>query len=91
MVISGDTCLDTGLKGVNKGSAVAALQQMWQIRPEETLVFGDQFNDVDMFDCAFYSYAMGNASREVRQRARFVTGTNNEGAVVNVIRELTGL
>lgn len=91
LVISGDTCLDTGLKGVNKGSAVAALQQMWQIRSEETLVFGDQFNDVDMFDCAFYSYAMGNASREVRQRARFVTGTNNEGAVVNVIRELTGL
>lgn len=91
LVISGESCLDTGLQGVTKGTAVEALQKMWGITPEETLVFGDQFNDVEMFDCAYYSYAMSNAMDGVKQRARFLAGNNNEGAVVNVIRELTGL
>ena len=91
LVISGESCLDTGLKGVTKGTAVQALQKMWGITPEETLVFGDQFNDVEMFDCAYYSYAMENAVDGVKQRARFLAGNNNEGAVVNVIRALTGL
>ena len=91
LVISGENCLDTGLKGVNKGSAVAALQKMWRILPEETLVFGDQWNDVEMFDCAKYSYAMENAADVVKQKANFVAGNNNEGAVVNIIKEYTGL
>ncbi|MEI3522855.1 MAG: HAD hydrolase family protein [Anaerotignum sp.] len=52
LVISGDACLDTGIKGVTKGSALAALEEMWGISLKETLVFGDQFNDVEMFDQA---------------------------------------
>lgn len=91
LVISGDACLDTGIKGVTKGSALAALQEMWGISPEETLVFGDQFNDVEMFDQAYYSYAMENAMDGVKERARFVAGNNNNGAVVDTICRLTGL
>ncbi len=91
LVISGDACLDTGIKGVTKGSALAALQEMWGISPEETLVFGDQFNDVEMFDQAYYSYAMENATDGVKERARFVAGNNNNGAVVDTICRLTGL
>lgn len=91
LVISGDACLDTGIKGVTKGSALAALQEMWGISPEETLVFGDQFNDVEMFDQAYYSYAMENAMDGVKERARFVAGNNNKGAVVDTICRLTGL
>lgn len=91
LVISGENCLDTGLQGVNKGSAVKALQKMWGILPEETLVFGDQWNDVEMFACATYSYAMENASDAVKEKANFVAGNNNDGAVVNIIKEYTGL
>lgn len=91
LVVSGEGCLDTGLKGVHKGAAVAQLQKMWHITPEETVVFGDQFNDVEMFDQAAYSYAMENAVPQVRQKARFVAGSNNDGAVVKVIRELLAL
>lgn len=91
LVISGDACLDTGLKGVTKGTAVAALQKMWGVTPEETIVFGDQYNDVEMFKQAYYSYAMEGAADGVKQFARFQAGSNNHGGVVKAIRELTGL
>jgi len=91
LVISGDTCLDTGLNGVTKGTAVSALQEMRGIKPEETMVFGDQYNDVEMFKQAYYSYAMKDASDGVKKFARFQAGSNNKGGVVKAIREMTGL
>ncbi|MDD3393180.1 MAG: HAD family phosphatase [Clostridia bacterium] len=91
LVISGDTCLDTGLRGVTKGTAVAALQKMWDVAPEETVVFGDQYNDVEMFHQAYHSYAMEGAADGVKRYARFQAGSNNDGGVVKAIRELTGL
>ncbi len=91
LVISGDACLDTGRKGITKGTAVAALQNMWGISPKETMVFGDQYNDVEMLKQAYYSYAMEGAAEGVKKYARFQAGSNNKGGVVKAIRGITGL
>lgn len=91
LVVSGATCMDTGIRGVNKGTAVKALQEMWGILPEETMVFGDQQNDMEMFGRARYSFAMANAAEEVKTQARFLAGSNNDGGVVKAIREFTGI
>ena len=91
LVTSGEGCMDSGIYGVNKGAAVEALQEMWGITPEETMVFGDQYNDVEMFDRAHYSFAMAGAMEGVKKKARFVTGSNNEGSVVKEIRKFTGI
>ena len=88
---SGPDCLDTGICGVNKGTAVEALQQMWNITPEETMVFGDQYNDIEMFERAYYSFAMQDAVEGVKKKARFQAGSNNEGGVVQAIRQITGI
>jgi len=91
LVTSGEGCMDTGIYGVNKGTAVEVLQEMWNITPEETMVFGDQYNDVEMFDRAHYSFAMAGAVEGVKKKARFIAGSNNEGGVVKAIREITGV
>ena len=91
LVTSGEGCMDTGIYGVNKGTAVEALQGMWGITPEETMVFGDQYNDVEMFTRAHYSFAMEGAVEGVKKKARFIAGSNNEGGVVKAIREITGV
>lgn len=91
LVVSGATCLDTGIRGVNKGTAVQALQEMWGISPEETMVFGDQHNDMEMFERAHYSFAMENAAAAVKARARYRAGSNNDGGVVKAIREFIGI
>lgn len=91
LVTSGEGCMDTGIYGVNKGSAVEALQEMWNITPEETMVFGDQYNDIEMFEKAYYSFAMQGAVEGVKKKARFQAGSNNEGGVVQAIRQITGI
>ena len=91
LVTSGEGCMDTGIYGVNKGTAVEVLQEMWDIAPEETMVFGDQYNDVDMFDRAHYSFAMAGAVEGVKKKARYQAGSNNEGGVVKEIRKFTGV
>ena len=91
LVTSGEGCMDTGIYGVNKGAAVEVLQKMWGITPAETMVIGDQYNDVDMFDKADYSFAMAGAMEGVKKKARFIAGSNNEGGVVKAIREMTGI
>ena len=91
LVTSGEGCMDTGIYGVHKGAAVDVLQEMWGITPEETMVFGDQYNDVEMFTRAAYSFAMAGAVEGVKKKARFIAGSNNEGAVVKTIRKITGV
>ena len=91
LVTSGPDCMDTGVYGINKGKAVEVLQELWGITPAETMVIGDQYNDVDMFDKADYSFAMAGAVEGVKKKARFIAGSNNEGGVVKAIREVTGI
>ena len=91
LMTSGEGCMDTGIYGINKGKAVEVLQELWGITPEETMVIGDQYNDVDMFDRAYYSFAMEGAVEGVKKKARFIAGSNNEGGVVKAIREITGV
>lgn len=91
LMTSGEGCMDTGIYGVNKGTAVEVLQEMWNITPEETMVFGDQYNDVDMFDRAHYSFAMAGAVEGVKKKARYLAGSNNEGGVVKEIEKFIGI
>lgn len=91
LVVSGDTCLDTGIKGVNKGHALGILQEMWGILPEETMVFGDQYNDAEMLQKGEYSFAMAGASPGVKALAKFQAGSNNEGGVCKAIGQMLNL
>ncbi len=86
VVISGELWLDVTDKKVNKGLALRYLQQLWNISPEETVVFGDQLNDLEMIQAAKFSFAMKNAQPEVKQVASFVTDydNNNEGVVKQI-------
>ena len=74
--------------GVNKGSAVRTIQECLDIRPEETMVFGDQLNDLEMLDQAYYSFAVANARKEVRDRARFQADTNVNDGVLKILKNL---
>ena len=88
LAVSGASCMDIGLHGVHKGSAVEALQKMWGISKEETMVFGDQFNDVEMLQRAKYSFAMEGAAEGVKRYANFTAGSNNRAGVVQAIRQV---
>ncbi|MCD4550034.1 Cof-type HAD-IIB family hydrolase [Schaalia sp. lx-260] len=89
--ISGHNWADLQMKGVDKGSAVRALQQHLGIGPEHTLVFGDFHNDISMLQAAHWSFAMANAHPDVIDAARFIAPSNNEDGVLRVTRHLLGI
>jgi len=88
MTISGDMWMDCMANGVCKGQAIGVLQDNLEIKPEETMVFGDQLNDVEMLQKAYYSFAVGNARAEVKKAARFQADTNERDGVLKVLKLL---
>jgi len=50
-------------------------------RPEDVVVFGDDYNDLAMFDEAFFRVAMGNSTcKELLERASYIAEANvNDG------------
>lgn len=88
ITISGDMWMDSMAFGVSKGEAIRQIQESLDILPEETMAFGDQLNDIEMLEQAYYSYAIGNARSEVKKAARFQADTNVRDGVLKVLRLL---
>lgn len=88
LTISTPEWLDIYNYSANKGKAVKLLQQKFKIDEKETMVFGDYYNDVDMFDYAYYSYAMENAPDDVKKKARFIAKSNLDNGVIEILKNL---
>ena len=86
--ISAANWADLQDRGVDKGRALRALQEYLGVTPGQTAVFGDAGNDLSMIAQAEFSFAMANASADVRAAARFLAPSNNEAGVVQVLRAL---
>jgi len=72
---------------VNKALGLKVLAEKQGIKPEEIMVIGDSYNDLQMLQYAGLAVAMGNAPQVVRQAADYVTGTNNEGGVAEALEK----
>lgn len=86
VTVSGEIWLDITAKGANKGVAIKALQEKLGITFEETMVFGDYLNDLEMMEVAYHSYAMENAHEDLKKVARFTAKSNDENGVVEAIK-----
>ena len=88
MTISGDMWMDAMAPGVCKGQAIGLHQENLNIRPEETMAFGDQLNDIEMLERSYYSFAVANAREEVKKAARFQADSNVNFGVLKVLKQL---
>lgn len=88
VVVSGPYWLDIMNQSTNKGNALKNLQQKLNISEDETMVFGDYLNDVEMLKKAKYSYAMENAHPTVKAVAHYEAGSNNDFGVVKILETL---
>lgn len=72
VVQSQKTWMDFTAPYVTKGNALMQVQEAFGISEEDTMAFGDNYNDLDMFEHAFFSYAMQDSYPEIRRAARFL-------------------
>lgn len=68
--VSGELYLDFNAVGVNKGRAVRAVLEHLGIQKEEAAVFGDNYNDIEMFHEAAHSFVMETAVEDVKKHAK---------------------
>lgn len=88
VVLSSRHWMDIMSHGVNKGVALGALQRELGITPEQTVVFGDYLNDLEMLADTPHSFAMANGHPDVIDTARYLAPTNREHGVLRVLERL---
>jgi Cof subfamily protein (haloacid dehalogenase superfamily) len=70
--------LDVTPPGVNKGTFVQTIARRIGISTDAVATIGDMQNDLAMFRVSGTSFAMGNASDDVKHQATHVTASNEE-------------
>lgn len=75
VVTSGNEWLDMMPFSVNKGTAMQVLLDSLQIRPQECLAFGDNYNDAEMLELAGHSCAMDTGKPEIKKLCSYHTDT----------------
>ena len=73
-------------KHASKGNAINKLISLYDIKPQEVAVFGDDTPDIAMFGQFGHSIAMGNAHDAVKAIATYVTLTNDQNGVVYALQ-----
>ena len=87
-VVSGLHWTDMMSAQVSKGRALAALQARLGVLPEQTAVFGDYLNDLDLYDHADLGFAMRNAHPGIHAAATYTAPANTEDGVLRTVEEL---
>lgn len=87
-IVSAKNWVDLSRIDSNKGEALKLIQDKYKIKPEETMVFGDYKNDLEMLALAKYSFAMQNAHPDVKKAANYITKTNDENGVEYILKQL---
>lgn len=83
-----DEACDFQRRKSDKSTGALHLLEHLGIHPENAVHIGDGGNDVGMFRALGWSYAMGNATDDVKQVAKRVTSNALDGGVALALREL---
>ncbi|WP_210115783.1 HAD-IIB family hydrolase [Acidipropionibacterium timonense] len=88
VTVSGRDWLAIVNLGTDKGTAVATVQERLGIGVDQTVVFGDYLNDLELMGRAALSFAMANAHPRILAAARAIAPSNADDGVVQVLRSL---
>ncbi|MCK9170115.1 MAG: HAD family hydrolase [Treponema sp.] len=72
-------------KEASKETAIKDIAEKYNIVKEDIYCFGDDHNDIGMFEYCGNSIAMGNAVQELKRMATFITSGNDEDGVAEFI------
>jgi len=65
-------------KGISKNTGLKILSKHLKLKKEEVMVFGDWYNDKDLFEFGGTNIALDNAVDELKDMADYITDKSNE-------------
>ena len=75
-------------KGISKGDVLPRLCEHLQLSMDKTVTVGDYHNDVSMLRAAKAGVAVANACDEAKAAAKYVTVSNDQHAIAQIIRDI---
>jgi Cof subfamily protein (haloacid dehalogenase superfamily) len=87
VVNSSPVFCETLAPGVSKGAGLSHALRYLGLKPEETIAFGDEENDLPLFAAAGFSAAPANAIPAVRAAARFHIPSNDDDGIAAFLEE----
>ncbi|MCI9093326.1 MAG: Cof-type HAD-IIB family hydrolase [Coprobacillus sp.] len=69
-----------------KENGIREVLKYYQINPEETMAFGDGWNDVNMFEFCKIGIAMGNADDDVKKKANYITKDIDDDGIYHALK-----
>lgn len=86
-VTSGYGMLDILLDGIHKGWGMNRLLDYYGLKSDQVMAFGDNDNDLEMLKLVGESYAMENASDQVKAASKHIAPNHQAAGVLTVIEE----
>jgi len=74
-------------KSVSKAAGIEILLKHYNIKVEEAIAFGDNYNDIEMLQYIPQSVAMKNAPIEIQKIASAVTDSNEDGGIYTYLKK----
>ncbi|GGA35217.1 Cof-type HAD-IIB family hydrolase [Paenibacillus physcomitrellae] len=74
-------------QGISKASGIRTVCELIGVEMSETIAVGDSLNDLAAIQAAAVGVAMGNAQLAVKENADYVTSSNNDDGIAEVIRK----
>ena len=81
----GDYFIEVFKKNVSKASGAITVKHF--LNADKIVAFGDNMNDIPLFELAVEAYAVSNACDNLKQIATAVIASNDEDAVANFLLE----
>lgn len=76
---------DCSTIGFDKGNAIAYLLEYFGIDKENAYAFGDGYNDQAMFREVGHAIAMGNAVKELKEKATYITDSIDRDGIIKAL------
>ncbi|MGD8192520.1 HAD family hydrolase [Brevibacillus ginsengisoli] len=73
--------------GVSKASGLAYFFDKWGITAEETVAFGDSFNDTELLSAVGYPVVMANADDSIKPLGKYTAPDHRENGVAQFIHQ----
>lgn len=86
--MAGEEWIDFMDAAVDKGNAIRFVQEYFDVGYDETMVFGDNENDIGMMKAAGMSYAVENACGAVKQAAKHSCPDYTQKGVYQVLQSM---
>ena len=88
VLITGEPAYVAQILDEDKAAALDVLCKKLGIKQDETIAFGDGYNDLSLIEYCGYGVAMENAVDEVKERANYITLSNNDNGIAYCLKQL---